>query len=327
MAILGIDEVGRGPLAGPLVIGAVILPGHPQDWFEELDDSKKLSAKKREELSALILAESATGLGWVSSEELDQVGISKALKLATHRAVKNVQQLHTPFSQIIIDGKTNFLTNTPLEPYVTTCIKADTKFKEVSAASIIAKVARDRYMIDLATKYPEYGFDKHVGYGTKSHIAAIHQYGLTKEHRKSFEPCKSLSDFITPEKLKKNTTKTGQKAEQLVADYLTSNGHTIIARNHKTYFYEIDIISTKDNHIYFTEVKYRRSSAHGSGLDAITPAKLHQMHFAAKSYLKYIATNPNLRHLSPLLATASVSGSLSDLATPNTTTITWFPLD
>ena len=322
MPILGIDEVGRGPLAGPLVVGAVILPPGIKPWFSELKDSKKLTPKKREELDSIILAESTTGLGWVSATEIDEIGISKALKLATKRAVKSVQRLHASFSQIIIDGKVNFLTDTPLENYVSTCIKADDKIREVSAASIIAKVARDHYMINLAAKYPGYGFDKHVGYGTKAHVAAIYQYGLTDEHRKSFEPCKSLSGFQPETKKRKNTTNTGKQAEQLVADYLMKNGHTIVGRNHKTFFYEIDIISTKENHIYFTEVKFRKSALHGSGLESITPAKLQRMHFAAESYLKY--QNIKYKNYSSFLAAASVSG---DLAHPASATINWFPLD
>ena len=100
MAILGIDEVGRGPLAGPLVVGAVILPDDDKEWYGGLKDSKKLSAKKREVLSEIILAEAAVGLGWVSNVELDKVGIANALKIATRRAVKAVQRLHVPFSQI-----------------------------------------------------------------------------------------------------------------------------------------------------------------------------------------------------------------------------------
>ena len=318
MPILGIDEVGRGPLAGPLVIGAVILPDEERDWFSELKDSKKLTAKKREELSKLILAESATGLGWVPAAELDQLGISKALSLATHRAVKSIQSLHIPFSQIIIDGKVNFLASTPLAPYVSTLIKADAKVKAVSAASIIAKVARDKYMINLAPKYPEYGFDQHVGYGTKAHVQAIYQYGLTPEHRKSFEPCKSLSGFVTSTtKPHKNTTSIGRQAEQAVANYLERQGHTIIEQNHKTHFYEIDIISTKDDKIYFTEVKYRQNTTHGDGLDAITPTKQRQMHFAAESFLKYGSTT--FKNHQPLLAAASVSGTQFE-------NIAWFPL-
>ena len=318
MPILGIDEVGRGPLAGPLVVGAVILPEEEQAWFTELNDSKKLTAKKREKLSTLILENSAAGLGWVPADELDKIGISKALQLATHRAVKSVQRLHVPFPQIIIDGKINFLKNTPLEKYTSTLIKADSQIKEVSAASIIAKVARDNYMINLANKFPNYGFEKHVGYGTKAHLNAIYKYGLTEEHRKSYEPCKSLSSFISQKSVaKKNTTKTGQQAEQAVTAYLKQLGHTIVANNHKTYYYEIDIISTKNNYIYFTEVKYRKSPVRGDGLNAITHSKLHQMQFAAESYLKY--QNSKLKNYDPLLAVASVSGE-------NYEKITWFPL-
>lgn len=319
MSILGIDEVGRGPLAGPLVIGAVILPTTEKPWFKELNDSKKLTSKKREKLNQLILESSATGLGWVFADELDKIGISKALSLATKRAVKSVQSLHTPFSQIIIDGKVNFLAHTPLQNYVSTCIKGDALIREVSAASIIAKVARDHYMINLATKYPQYGFDQHVGYGTKTHINAIYRYGLTPEHRRSFEPCKSLSNFNTKTSAKKNTTKIGQQAESTVAHYLEQHGHTIIARNFKTSFYEIDIISTCEHCIYFTEVKYRHSDSHGSSLSAITPTKLHQMEFAAQSYLKYIINDRKLKNLDPILAAAAVSGT-------DYQTITWFPI-
>lgn len=321
MPILGIDEVGRGPLAGPLVVGAVILPEKEQPWFKSLADSKKLSVKKREELNKIILSEAATGLGWVPANELDKIGISEALRLATHRAVKSIQSLHAPFSQIIIDGKVNFLSSTPLENYTSTLIKADDKIREVSAASIIAKVARDQYMINLATKYPNYHFEKHVGYGTKIHVKAIYEYGLTPEHRKSFEPCKSLSGFKPTTTLKKNTTNVGKKAEVAVANHLESSGHTIITKNHKTHFYEIDLISIKDNKIYFTEVKYRKSDLHGSGLDAITPTKLQQMQFAASSYLKY--QNSQFKNFTPLLAVASVTGNLNDL---KNTKITWLPL-
>ena len=317
MPVLGIDEVGRGPLAGPLVIGAVILPSTEKPWFKDLKDSKQLTAKKREVLSELILEESTTGLGWVPANELDEIGISKALALATRRAVKSIQTLHVPFSQIIIDGKVNFLKHTPLENYVSTCVKADSLIREVSAASIIAKVARDHYMIELANKYPEYNFDKHVGYGTKAHVAAIYKYGLTPEHRKSFGPCKSLSGYQSPKSPKKNTTTTGKAAESAVANYLEQLGHTIIARNHKTFFYEIDIISIKEKQIYFTEVKYRKSNLRGSGLDAITPEKLAQMHFAALSYLKY--QNTKYQSFNPFLALASVTGS-------NYNQIKWFPL-
>lgn len=305
MTILGIDEVGRGPLAGPLVVGAVILPEEEREWYKELKDSKKLSAKKREKLSDMIMAEAAAGLGWVSNIELDEVGISEALRLATRRAVKAVQKLHAPFSQIVIDGKVNFLKNTPLEEYVSVMIKADDLIREVSAASIVAKVARDKYMCELAGKYPEYGFEKHMGYGTVFHRRAIEEFGICPEHRRSFEPCKSLTGFDKEKNVVKNTTKIGARGEDAVCEYLVRQGHEIIARNHKTYFYEIDIVSVKDKMIYFTEVKYRKNADFGGGLMAINTKKQKQMRYAAESFLK---TKLEFKNLNPILAVADVAG-------------------
>lgn len=305
MAILGIDEVGRGPLAGPLVVGAVILPEEEREWYKELKDSKKLSAKKREKLSDMIMVEAAVGLGWVSNIELDEVGISGALRLATRRAVKAVQKFHAPFSQIVIDGKVNFLKDTPLEEYVSVMIKADDLIREVSAASIVAKVARDKYMCGLAGKYPEYGFEKHMGYGTVFHRKAIEEFGICPEHRRSFEPCKSLTGFDKEKNVVKNTTKIGARGEDAVCEYLVRQGHEIIARNHKTYFYEIDIVSVKDKMIYFTEVKYRKNADFGGGLMAINTKKQKQMRYAAESFLK---TKLEFKNLNPILAVADVAG-------------------
>ena len=305
MAILGVDEVGRGPLAGPLVVGAVILPEAEKDWFCELKDSKKLTAKKRERLSGLILAEAAVGLGWVSNVELDALGISEALRLATRRAVKMVQGLKVSFSQIVIDGKVNFLKDTPLEKYVSTVVKADDLIKEVSAASIVAKVARDKYMVDLAVKYPEYGFEKHVGYGTLAHRKAIEKFGVCPEHRRSFEPCKSLTGFSREENVKKNTTRIGTQGEEAVCEYLVRQGHEIVERNYKTYYYEIDIISVCDKKIYFTEVKYRKNDSAGGGLVAIDNKKQRQMRYGAEAFLK---NNPKYNNLDPILAASDVTG-------------------
>ena len=307
MAILGIDEVGRGPLAGPLVVGAVILPefddGEKPEWIEELKDSKKLSAKKREELSEIILSKAtAYGLGWVSAPEIDEIGISEALKLATKRAVKSVQGLHVPFSQIVIDGKVNFLKYTTLKNFVSTMPKADDLIKEVSAASIIAKVARDRYMCEVDSKYPEYGFFSHVGYGTAKHIAAIKEFGICSEHRKSFEPIKSMVGFERSVSVVKNTTRIGKKGEDVTASYLESKGHQILVRNFKTKLYEIDIVSSCDGKIYFTEVKTRRNH---SGIYAVDKKKLLKMQFAAECFLKY---HKEYQNMDPLLAVASVNG-------------------
>lgn len=181
--ILGIDEAGRGPWAGPLVVGAVVLGGAQIDG---LTDSKKLAKKRREALELTILEQAAaTATGWVSSLELDDLGMSEALRLATRRAV---EQIHVPYHEIIIDGTVNFLSGASKGDYVTTMPKADLLVPSVSAASIIAKVARDRYMAELDEEYPGYGFAGHAGYGVAKHRVAIEQLGVTPEHRLSFSP-------------------------------------------------------------------------------------------------------------------------------------------
>lgn len=184
--ILGIDEVGRGCWAGPLVVGAVVL-GDAK--IGGLTDSKALSKKRREELDAEIRASGAgIGVGWVPAEEIDEIGLREALRLATKRAVKEVQASGAPFHEIIIDGTVNFLSDTSLGGYVSVLKKADVLISSVSAASIVAKVARDAYMTEQALEYPEFGFEQHVGYGTAAHRRAIDEYGITPLHRLSIAP-------------------------------------------------------------------------------------------------------------------------------------------
>ena len=271
MAILGIDEVGRGPWAGPLVVGAVVLP----DDFDTagLTDSKKLTAKQRANFQQSIVSasENHIGLGWVYAPELDTVGLSTALKLATRRAV---EQVKSPFHEIIIDGTVNFLSGTKLERHVTVLKKADFLIPAVSAASIVAKVARDAYMIGLDSRYPGYGFASHVGYGTAQHQKALQDLGKTPEHRNSFRPIQEV----------KNTTAVGNLAESKVAAQLADAGHIILARNWRTKLAEIDIISTKGEEIYFTEVKYRKNHDFGGGLGAIDTGKLRKMQLGAQIF-------------------------------------------
>lgn len=186
--ILGIDEVGRGPWAGPLVVGAVILGGAEIDG---LDDSKKLTKKRRQDLDALIRQQAAAwALGWVSARELDDIGMSEALRLATRRAVEQIQAIcrdeKLGFDEIIIDGTVNFLRGTALEKFVAAIPKADGLIPSVSAASIIAKVARDQFMAEQDAVYPGYGFKSNAGYGVAKHRAAIERLGVTPLHRLSF---------------------------------------------------------------------------------------------------------------------------------------------
>ncbi len=317
--ILGIDEVGRGPYAGPLVIGACILGdwqnSENAEWIEKLTDSKKLSAKRREELYVLIKEKAlAAATGWVSSAEIDEIGLSEALRLATRRAVEQIQQTKVPFSEIIIDGTMNFLVGTKLEKYVSTLKKGDFLVKEISAASILAKVERDKYMVELDAVYPEYGLGKHVGYGTAAHQKAMEEFGLTPEHRRSFRPVREIAENkITTEQLgdqggqmitnKITSKQLGDRGEQVVVDYLETSGHEIVARNYKTKLFEVDIISKKDKALYFTEVKYRGGSDFGAGLDFIDQKKQQKMRLAVEGFM---TANPEYADFIPILAVAAV---------------------
>jgi len=335
--ILGIDEVGRGPWAGPLVVGAVVL-GDAK--IKGLTDSKKLSKKRRQELAVEINQKAlGMGLGWVSAEEIDEVGLSKALRLATKRAV---EQVKAPYHEIIIDGTVNFLSGTSKGKFVTTLKKADLLIASVSAASIVAKVARDDYMTKQDEVYLGYSFASHVGYGTAKHRLAIDELGVTPLHRLSFEPLKKYSkgrsaetfhdqDGFTPgttrvptpgrtwvadvlsrkdsqpnyAKLDSSTTKQiGDMAEDMAAEYLQNGGHEVLERNWKTKFCEIDIVSKKAGTIYFVEVKYRKVAKWGDGLDAITKTKLKQMKFASEVYDLY----KDLYKFNRRLAVMSLSG-------------------
>ena len=317
--ILGIDEVGRGPYAGPLVIGACILGdwqnSENAEWIEKLTDSKKLSAKRREELYVLIKEKAlAAATGWVSSAEIDEIGLSEALRLATRRAVEQIQQTKVPFSEIIIDGTMNFLVGTKLEKYVSTLKKGDFLVKEISAASILAKVERDNYMAKLDAVYPKYGFGKHVGYGTAAHQKAMEEFGLTPEHRRSFRPVREIAENkITDKQLgdrgeqmianEITCKQLGDRGEQVVVDYLEASRHEIVARNYKTKLFEVDIISKKDKALYFTEVKYRRDSDFGAGLDFIDQKKQQKMRLSVKGFME---ANPEYADFTPTLVVAAV---------------------
>ena len=170
--LCGIDEAGRGPLAGSLVMAGVVLKNH----VEGLMDSKKLSEKKREALYPLVVENSEYHIVSFSAQEVDELGISKCL----HLGLQSIQK-HLPDVDYLFDGNSTFGVDN-----ITTMIKADDKVAEVSAASILAKVTRDREIVAMAKLYPEYGFEKHKGYGTKAHIEALLKHDRCKVHRKTF---------------------------------------------------------------------------------------------------------------------------------------------
>lgn len=186
--IAGVDEVGRGPLVGAVVAAAVILD--PNNPIEGLADSKKLSEKKREALAIEIKEKALSwGIGRAEAEEIDAINILQATFLAMKRAVET---LSVKPDHLQIDGNR---CPPDLDYSMEAIIKGDSKIAAISAASIIAKVARDAEMVALDKRYPEYGFAAHKGYPTKKHREALLQYGAISEHRTSFKPVKSVLDL------------------------------------------------------------------------------------------------------------------------------------
>lgn len=176
--VCGVDEAGRGPLAGPVYAAAVILPDGLDDIG--INDSKKLSEKKREALFDIITEKAvAYGIGSATEKEIDEINILNAAFLAMKRAV---EAMGVKPDLVLVDG--NRKPGTGYEEI--TIVKGDSKSISIAAASILAKVSRDRYMKNLAEKYPEYKFEQHKGYGTKLHYEMIEKYGILPDHRRSF---------------------------------------------------------------------------------------------------------------------------------------------
>ena len=183
--IAGADEVGRGPLAGPVVCAAVIMP--LDDIIDGIDDSKKLSEKKRELLYDKIMEKAiAVSVEFVDEKIIDEINILQATKRCMAAAINN---LKIKPNVVFVDALDGLEISVPQKAI----IKGDALSYSIGAASIIAKVTRDRFMVEMDKKYPEYGFAKNAGYGTKQHIEAIEKYGIIKEHRKTFKP---VSDHL-----------------------------------------------------------------------------------------------------------------------------------
>ena len=181
--IAGTDEAGRGPLAGPVVAAAVILPKGL--IITGVNDSKQLTEKKREELFDLINEKAlAVGIAFVDNNKIDEINILEASRLAMMEAIKKLKIK----PQYVLSDAMKMNIDVPVKPI----IKGDALSESIAAASIIAKVTRDRYMDEMDLKYPNYGFKKHKGYPTKDHIEAIKKYGITDIHRKTFKPIKTM---------------------------------------------------------------------------------------------------------------------------------------
>jgi len=190
--VCGVDEAGRGPLVGAVVAGAVVLD--PNNPIDGLKDSKKLTAARREYLYEQIMEKAkAWGVGEASPLEIDQINILQATMLAMRRAIEDLTtRLGTWPDKALIDG--NRCPELPIAAEA--IVKGDAKEPAISAASIVAKVTRDRQMMSLHELHPEYGFAQHMGYPTEAHFAALKQYGACDQHRRSFSPVRRVLESI-----------------------------------------------------------------------------------------------------------------------------------
>lgn len=268
--VAGIDEVGRGPLAGPVVAAAVILPQN--HIIAGIDDSKKLTAKKREELCAIIKKEAvAWAVGVVSHERIDEINILQATYEAMREAIG---KLNIPPQYILADAVTIPQITIPQKGIV----KGDAKSMSIGAASIVAKVTRDAMMEEMDQLYPNYDFASNKGYGSQKHLAGIAQHGLCKIHRRSF--VKNLMQKTETEKKEK-----GNQGELLAAKQMQKLGYTILEQNYRSPYGEIDIIAEKDKVLVFTEVKFRKGTEKGLPAEAVNWKKQQHIIETAKAYL------------------------------------------
>lgn len=283
--IAGVDEAGRGPLAGPVAAAAVILSDDHE--IEGLNDSKKLSAKKRELLFDEINEKAVSvGIGIINEKEIDRTNILVATQKAMQMALG---KLNMRPNLALIDGyklPNQVIPNKGI-------IKGDTKVESIMAASIIAKVTRDRIMIEYDKIFAEYGFAKHKGYGTKKHIEALTNLKATPIHRRSFKPVSFNLPTITW--LQKNK-RVGTVGEQLAACKLMEDGHRILAMNEICAPHgEIDIISEKDDMLIFTEVKTYAKEQISSPEIKIDITKLKKLENAIYCYIDKNDIKKNIR--------------------------------
>lgn len=267
-SIAGFDEVGRGPLCGPVVSAAVILP--PDSRIPGVNDSKKLSQKAREELYDAITAEAvAFGVGIVENTVIDDINILNAVKLSMKKAY---EALSVKPDMLVIDAL-----RIDVDVRQKAYIKGDENIYSISAASIVAKVTRDRMMCAYADTYPEYHLASNKGYGTFEHIEAIREYGPTPIHRMSF-----LSSI--PYSHSKNHFE-GLKAEDFAVQYISESGCAVLDRNYRRAGGEVDIVFLDGETVVFCEVKMRGRSDYGTAEESVDRQKQTRLIATANKYM------------------------------------------
>ncbi|HHU07143.1 MAG TPA: ribonuclease HII [Clostridiaceae bacterium] len=273
-AIAGVDEAGRGPLAGPVVAAACILP--PDREFPGLNDSKKMTLKRRETLYQNIIESAiAYSIIPVSAEIIDLINIRNATLQGMAAAVRNLK--HEP-DLVLTDAMALQGFTIPVQAIV----KGDSKVNCIAAASVLAKVSRDRLMGEYDISFPNYGFAQHKGYGTKAHYQALEALGPCPIHRQSFLKTK------LGEACNARAGELGEKCEREVAHHLAKQGFAIIGHRFKIHNVgEIDLVCLRDDMVYFVEVKARSDSSNYGGLAAtITAEKIRHIRATAAIFLR-----------------------------------------
>lgn len=275
--VAGLDEVGRGCLAGPAAAGAVILPQNPgRELFTLTRDSKQLSAAQREEAyKAITRCALSYAVGWATPAEIDRIGIAGSVRRAMRRALA---KLNPPATYLLIDAIPLPSSGLPQK----SIIRGDSKSLSIAAASIVAKVERDRYMVSLAKRYQSYGFEAHKGYGTRRHLEAIVELGPCHAHRMSFAPVKRESHRIRPQ----SPGAIGRWAESFAAAALEERGMGIVGRNFRTRFGEVDLIAADGETLCFVEVRARKPSAFGVPSETVTASKSRRIIAASQEFLQ-----------------------------------------
>ena len=275
--VAGLDEVGRGCLAGPVAAGAVILPSSPTgELFELVRDSKQLTALQRETAYDIITKSAQSyAVGWTTPAEIDRIGIAPSVRKAMRRAIL---KLAPAANHLLIDAISLHAVGLPQK----SIIRGDSKSLSIAAASIVAKVERDRFMTSLAETRPSYGFESHKGYATRQHLDAIARFGPTQIHRMSFAPVRREAHRVEID----SPQVIGQSAESFTASALEYLGMRIVARNFRTRFGEVDLIAESGRTMCFVEVRARKSSSFGLPSETVSQSKALRIIAASQEFLQ-----------------------------------------
>lgn len=308
--VAGVDEVGRGPLAGPVMAAAVVLPRVKGAFYDRVRDSKALTPLQREVLCPEIQGHAlAWAIGAVGPEDIDRLGIAAASKQAMAQAVEGLS-LRPDF--LLVDAF-----RLPLGLPQRSLIKGDATCLSIAAASILAKVCRDRLMVEAEQEHPGYGFARNKGYGTAEHLAQVRRLGLCPLHRRSFAPAQLLAGGPKAEERRQ---KLGHLGERIAQRHLKGLGYAIRETNYRSLWGEIDIVAQKDDCLVFVEVRCRTSIperqpalAYGSPEESLTAAKGARLVETGQTYMQTHAGLPEQWRIDLVAVEVTPAGRLRRL--------------